>query len=299
MSTEPRPVITVETTVVVPVQRAWLLWTDPRHITKWNQASDDWHTPRAENDVREGGHFLIRMEAKDGSMGFDFEGVYEVVVRNERVEYRIGDGRKVAVRFIANGEATTVTETFEAESTHPVEMQRDGWQSILESYRKYAASRPRLTIPQVVETKSELAAVVHVVTPRDQIKEAMRPAVDEVIAAVMGQGIGPVGPMFSRHFEMKPDVFDFEVGFPVSAPVAPVGRVQSGELPAAKVVRAIYQGPYESLGEAWGEFLELVASAGHVKTTGLWERYLTNPMETPNPEDHQTELNQPIVQTAP
>jgi len=136
-----KKVITVQTTVQAPVDKVWKLWTNPEHITQWNNASDDWHTPRASNDLRVGGKFTARMEARDGSMGFDFEGIYKSVKPNEYLEYDIADGRKVQVAFKANGENTTVIENFEAENTNPEELQRGGWQAILDNFKKYAETK--------------------------------------------------------------------------------------------------------------------------------------------------------------
>ena len=140
METKNRTTVTVESTIKAPVEKVWKYWAGPEHITKWANASDDWHTPFAENDLREGGKFLSRMEAKDGSMGFDFGGVYDKVKQNELIEYTIGDGRKVIVHFTSNGNETKVIETFEAEDTNPIEMQRGGWQAILDNFKKYAES---------------------------------------------------------------------------------------------------------------------------------------------------------------
>jgi uncharacterized protein YndB with AHSA1/START domain len=137
METANKEIITVETTVSAPVEKVWECWTKPGHITQWNNASGDWHTPRAENDLRPGGAFLARMEAKDGSMGFDFGGVYDAVEENKRIEYTIGDGRKVKISFNSEGNKTKVVETFEAENAHPVDMQRGGWQAILDNFKKY------------------------------------------------------------------------------------------------------------------------------------------------------------------
>lgn len=133
-----RESITVENTVNAPVEKVWKLWTAPEHITKWNNASEDWHTTRAENDLRVGGKFLSRMEAKDGSFGFDFEGVYTQVRTNEAIVYTIADGRKVEITFTSASDATKVVETFEAETENPIELQRGGWQAILDSFKKYA-----------------------------------------------------------------------------------------------------------------------------------------------------------------
>jgi uncharacterized protein YndB with AHSA1/START domain len=140
METANRNVITVSTTVDMPVEKAWEYWTKPEHITKWNFANDDWQCPRAENDPRTGGKFTARMEAKDGSMGFDFGGEYDEVRDNELISYTMGDGRKVNVRFIPDGDRTRVEEEFDAESTNPAEMQKAGWQAILDNYKKHAES---------------------------------------------------------------------------------------------------------------------------------------------------------------
>jgi uncharacterized protein YndB with AHSA1/START domain len=132
--------ITVEATVNAPVEKVWKIWTTPEHIMKWNNASDDWHTPTAENDLRVGGKFLSRMEAKDGSFGFDFWGIYDDVITNKRITYTMGDNRKVEIIFKSEGNTTTVTETFEAENENPVELQQQGWQAILNNFKKHAES---------------------------------------------------------------------------------------------------------------------------------------------------------------
>ena len=129
--------ITVETRVHAPMDKVWSFWNGPEHVMQWNSASDDWHTPKAENDPRPGGKFVYRMEAKDGSFGFDFGGVYGEVIPNKYIEYTLGDGRKVKVNFETTGNQTTITEDFDAESQNPVEMQRGGWQAIIDNFRKY------------------------------------------------------------------------------------------------------------------------------------------------------------------
>jgi uncharacterized protein YndB with AHSA1/START domain len=132
--------VTVETTVQIPVERVWKYWTEPKHITKWNHASDDWHTPFAENDLRVGGKFLSRMEARDGSFGFDFSGVYDEVRLNEGISYTIDDGRKVNITFISQENETKIIEAFDAENMNPIEMQEKGWQAILDNFKKYTES---------------------------------------------------------------------------------------------------------------------------------------------------------------
>lgn len=130
--------ITVEATVNAPVEKAWLIWTAPEHITKWNAASDDWHTPRAENDLRTGGKFVSRMESKDGKTGFDFGGTYDEVKIHELIAYTMDDGRKVKITFEKSGGKTKITETFDAENTNSIELQRKGWQAILDNFKKHA-----------------------------------------------------------------------------------------------------------------------------------------------------------------
>ncbi|MBL7745295.1 MAG: SRPBCC family protein [Chitinophagaceae bacterium] len=137
MATQEITIITVENTVNAPLAKVWDYWTQPEHITQWNHASDDWHSPWAKNDLRPGGSFSARMEAKDGSFGFDFGGVYDAVILHEYIEYTLGDGRKVKITFSAGGNITRVTESFEAEGTNPVEMQQRGWQAILDNFKRY------------------------------------------------------------------------------------------------------------------------------------------------------------------
>ena len=140
METQTKTPITVETIIKAPVEKVWNYFTSPEHIMQWNTASDDWFTPKAENDLRIGGSFNSRMEAKDGSFGFDFGGVYDNVKKNELIEYTMGDGRKVKVIFSPSGDQTKIVETFDAEATNPVEMQRGGWQAILDNFKKYTES---------------------------------------------------------------------------------------------------------------------------------------------------------------
>jgi uncharacterized protein YndB with AHSA1/START domain len=138
MQTSEKVVVTISSTISAPVEKVWKYWTIPEHITRWCNASEDWHAPRAENDLRPGGKFTTRMEAKDGSFGFDFGGVYDMVKPNELIEYTLGDGRIVTIHFSGLGDETRVVEMFDAENENPVEMQKGGWQSILDNFKKYA-----------------------------------------------------------------------------------------------------------------------------------------------------------------
>ncbi|MCX5768333.1 MAG: SRPBCC family protein [Gemmatimonadetes bacterium] len=131
--------ITVETLVVAPIARVWSAYTSPSDITQWNAASDDWHTVKATVDLREGGVFSSRMEAKDGSFGFDFAGTYTKIVTHELIEYSLGE-RSCTVDFLTGENGVTVRVTFDAESEHTVEQQRQGWQAILNNFSKHVAS---------------------------------------------------------------------------------------------------------------------------------------------------------------
>jgi uncharacterized protein YndB with AHSA1/START domain len=129
--------ITVEALIKAPIDKVWKYWSEPKHIMQWCQASEDWHAPYADNDLKTNGKFKTTMAARDGSMSFDFEGVYSNVEKNKVIEYNMADGRKVKVTFAAQGEQTKVTETFDPESENPVEMQKGGWQAILDNFKKH------------------------------------------------------------------------------------------------------------------------------------------------------------------
>ena len=132
--------ITVKTEVQAPLEKVWEFYTESEHMTEWNFASEEWCCPRAENDLQEGGEFDLRMEAKDGSTGFDFTGKYEKVIPNERIEYKLADGRNVEVTFSIDDETVVLTQTFDAEGINSDEEQKNGWQAILDSFKKYAES---------------------------------------------------------------------------------------------------------------------------------------------------------------
>jgi uncharacterized protein YndB with AHSA1/START domain len=130
--------ITISVVIALPIEIVWRYWTEPQHITQWCQASDDWHAPFADNNLIEGGVFTTTMAAKDGSVSFDFSGVYTKIVMHNLIAYRLGDGRLVSIVFLNNGSETTITETFEPESENPLDMQEAGWQAILNSFKQYA-----------------------------------------------------------------------------------------------------------------------------------------------------------------
>lgn len=138
METQTPAVIEVATTVNAPISKVWEYWTQPQHVMQWNNASPDWHTPKAENDLRKGGAFSYIMAARDGSFSFDFGGIYDAVEEHRYIEYTIGDGRKVKVSFDSKDDNTThIVENFEAEKVNSIDLQRGGWQAILDNFKKY------------------------------------------------------------------------------------------------------------------------------------------------------------------
>jgi uncharacterized protein YndB with AHSA1/START domain len=137
METQEKTTVTITTTVKARISKVWECWTEPKHITKWCQASDDWHAPKATNDLQTGGKFSTTMAAKDGSASFDFGGVYTKVDKHKTINYKMDDDRKVHITFEEKAGETKVTESFETESQNSVEMQRSGWQAILDNFKNY------------------------------------------------------------------------------------------------------------------------------------------------------------------
>jgi uncharacterized protein YndB with AHSA1/START domain len=133
--------ITVETVVKSKLAKVWDAWNSPADIQQWNSAQDDWHTTRSAVDLREGGTFSSRMEAKDGSQGFDFEGTYTRVAPRKAIEYRMSDGREVKVEFAERAGGVLVKETFDIETENPPELQRSGWQAILDNFRRHVEAK--------------------------------------------------------------------------------------------------------------------------------------------------------------
>lgn len=137
MKIENKIMITVSVSIQAPIEKVWEHWNEPKHITQWYNASDDWHAPFAESDFKVGGKFKITMAAKDGSAAFDFEGTYTSIVKSKQIEYAIIDGRKVIVKFYVKNNETVVEETFDPEEINSIELQRGGWQAILNNFKSH------------------------------------------------------------------------------------------------------------------------------------------------------------------
>ncbi len=154
---------------------------------------------------------------------------------------------------------------------------------------------PMTSTPEIVHTTTQPTAAIHVTVPREEIQDAMGPAIRELYQTIAGQGITPAGPWFTHHFRRPTDTFDFEACVPVASPVTAAGRVQPGEWPAMRVVRTVYTGPYEGLGEARVEFLEWIEAQGLKTADDLWECYLSGPESGPDPSAWCTQLNRPLL----
>jgi effector-binding domain-containing protein len=152
-----------------------------------------------------------------------------------------------------------------------------------------------LDTPQITRTVAQATAIIRLTIPREEIRKVMGPGINELMATVAAQGVAPAGPWFTHHLRMDPAIFDFEIGVPVTAPVAAAGRVKPGQLPATKVARTIYHGPYEGLGAAWGEFVAWIAAKGHTPAPDLWECYVSGPESNADPATFRTELNRPLT----
>jgi effector-binding domain-containing protein len=149
--------------------------------------------------------------------------------------------------------------------------------------------------PQITQTEAQQTAVIHLTIPREEIRNVMGPGIGELMSTVAAQGITARGAWFSHHLKMDPGIFDFEIGVPVATPVTPAGRVKPGRLPAARVARTVYRGPYEGLGDAWGEFNAWLTANGHRAAPDLWEIYVAGPESSPDPANWRTELNRPLL----
>jgi effector-binding domain-containing protein len=152
-----------------------------------------------------------------------------------------------------------------------------------------------LATPQILETSAQQAAVIHLTVPRSEMMSVFGPAIGELMSALAAQGVEPVGAVFAHHLKMSPGVFDFELGVKTSGPVKAAGRVKPGQLPAAKVARTVYSGPYEGLPSAWGEFNAWMKENGLTQAEDLWELYSVGPQSTPDPANWRTELNRPLL----
>ncbi len=149
--------------------------------------------------------------------------------------------------------------------------------------------------PQIVQTAAQPVALIHLTIPKADIQKMMGPGISEVLSTIAAQGIAATGPWLTHHLRMDPQTWNFEISVPVASPVNPAGRVKPGTLRAARVARTNYHGPYEGLGDAWGELMQWIAANGHTPAADLWECYAAGPESGPDPAKWRTELNRPLL----
>jgi len=149
--------------------------------------------------------------------------------------------------------------------------------------------------PEIVQTAVQPTAIIRLTIPRSEIQHVMGPGYAELMETIAAQGIAPAGSWFTHHLRMDPEIFDFELGVPISTPLSAAGRVTASELPAATVARTVYHGGYEGLGDAWGELNAWIDAKGHTQAPNLWEHYVAGPESSPDPANWRTELNRPLV----
>lgn len=276
-------------------------FTKPELVKRWLLGPEGWSMPVCEIDLKAGGkyRYMWKNDAQGNTMGVS--GTYREIdppgriVHTEKFDEAWYPGEAVVTTEFAEAAGrTTVTMTMAMVSREA----RDG---VLKSgmERGVAVSYDRLDAildePRIVSTAAQPAAVIRLTIPRSEIQKVMGPAIGEVMTALGAQGVSPAGPVFTHHFRMDPDTFDFEVGVPVAGRVSAAGRVKPGQLPAARVARTVYRGPYEGLFSAWGEFDKWIKGEGLKPAPDLWERYVRGPESDPDPATYRTELNRPLV----
>ena len=149
--------------------------------------------------------------------------------------------------------------------------------------------------PQIVQTAAQPVALIHLTIPKADVQKMMGPGISEVLSTIAAQGIAATGPWLTHHLRMDPQTWNFEISVPVASPVNPAGRVKPGTLRAARVARTNSHGPYEGLGDAWGELMQWIAANGHTPAADLWECYAAGPESGPDPAKWRTELNRPLL----
>jgi uncharacterized protein YndB with AHSA1/START domain/effector-binding domain-containing protein len=293
-----------------PRQLVFDAFTKPDLVRRWLLGPPGWTMPVCEIDLRVGGAYRY-VWRKTGVRDMGMGGIFREIVPPERLaaterfdeSWYPGDALDTTV-FVEEGDITKVTITILYESKEARDTARRsgmehgmaaGYNRLEEMLSPHDRSTQTIDAPQITQTTAQLAAVIHLTIPRSEIRSAMGPALAEAIAAVKAQGIGPAGPWFTHHLKMNPATFDFEICVPVTAPVAPVGRVKPSIFPAVTVARTIYRGDYAGLGEAWGEFKAWIAANRHTAGPDLYECYPVGPESSPNPADWRTVLSQPLI----
>jgi uncharacterized protein YndB with AHSA1/START domain/effector-binding domain-containing protein len=284
-------------------------WTKPELVRRWLGVFGGWSMAECTIDLRVGGAYRYRWRGPNGeNMGM--RGVYREIVAPERIvstevfdeSWYEGDALGT-ISLVEEGRKTTMTIAMlypsravrDAVLKTPMEHGVAAGCDVLDGILASLADSP-IEPPQIVRTTPIRVAKVHVTIPRAQIREVMGPGLAEVRAALAAQGIEAAGPWLTHHLRMPPGEFDLEICVPVARAVTPVGRVTTGEIPAATVARTIYRGGYEGLSGGWERLHAWIVAQGRKHGPSLWEVYLTDPSTSPDPAKWRTELNRPLVE---
>jgi uncharacterized protein YndB with AHSA1/START domain/effector-binding domain-containing protein len=283
-------------------------FTRPELVRRWLLGPDGWTMPVCEIDLRPGGRYryLWRRESTGTEMGMG--GVFLEVVPPEKIvateafddSWYPGEAIDTTL-FEQDGDITKVrlTVLYESKEARDIASRSGMDTGMVAGYNRLEevlTSLPRrIGLPVVAKTTPQLVAAIHITIPRSQIRSVMGPGLNEVMSAVSAQAIGPAGSWFTHHLKITPETFDFEICVPVNAPVAPAGRVVAREVPAMRIASTVYRGPYEELGDAWGEFDRWLVAGGHVPAPDLYEFYTVGPESRRAPSEWQTELRRPLL----
>jgi uncharacterized protein YndB with AHSA1/START domain/effector-binding domain-containing protein len=305
--------IEIERDFSAPRELVFDAFTKPELVRRWLLGPDGWTMPVCEIDLKVGGRYRYVWHKEKTGQQMGIGGVFREIARpaklvaTEKFDESWYPGEAVnATVFEQKADMTRITLVISYESRAARDtaarsgMERgmaagyDRLEGLLSSLPA-GGGVPIIDAPMVAETAPQLAAAIHLTVARSEIRTVMGPGLNEIMTAVKSQGIGPAGPWFTHHLKMDSATFDFEICVPVSAPVSPVGRVVSREIPAVKVVRTVYQGPYEHLADGWRAFDHWMAASGHKPGPDLYECYAVGPESGSDAAEWRTELRRPIV----
>ena len=277
-------------------------FTKPELVRRWLLGPEGWTMPVCEIDLRVGGRYRY-VWRKDGAADMGLGGVFLDIVAPARLvnteqfddAWYPGEAMNTTV-FTPEGAATRVTITVRYQSKDARDIaSRSGMEHGMRAgYNRLEEQLLADEAPRIVETSPQLAAAIHLTIPRSEIRMVMGPALRELYGVAAAQGLEVTGPWFTHHLEMKPDVFDFEVCVPVSAPIRPEGRAVSRQFAARRVVRTVYRGPYEGLSSAWTGLMQWMDAQGHAPAPDLFECYAAGPETSAPPAAWRTELSRPL-----
>lgn len=313
LSTPTDLTIKVERDFNAPRDLVFDAFTKPELVRRWLLGPEGWTMPVCEIDLRVGGRYRYVWHKEKTGQEMGIGGVFKEIERpaklvvTEKFDESWYPGEAVnTTAFEQRGDVTKVSlvVAYESKAARDTAAQSGMERGMMAGYDRLegllsslpaSGGAPIIDVPTITETSPQLAAAIHLTIPRSEIRTAMGPGLNEIMSAVKAQGIGPAGPWFTHHLKMNPATFDFEICVPVSAPVNPVGRVVNREIPAVKVAKTVYQGPYEQLAEGWRAFDHWMAASGHKPGPDLYECYAVGPESGSDAAAWRTELSRPIV----